>query len=32
MQYRTLRDWKTVEYLAPRIAEKLIFSLVVMSL
>lgn len=32
MQYRSLKDLRDVEYLAPRVADKLIFALIVMSL
>ena len=32
LQYRTLKDLRTAEYLAPRAADKFIFSLIVMSL
>lgn len=32
LQYRVAKDLRDIEYVAPRIAEKLIFSLVVLSL
>lgn len=32
LQYRSLKDLRDPEYLAPRIVDKIIFSLIIMSL